>query len=204
MKLFALTLLQVLVEAAKKEAPLPEPDATWPMFVGLAILGLIGTYLAKQNGIGELAAALGAATAFAALEAAQEVIFKPQFGLSIVAGGHAAVSTILFATPAKSMADTFYGVVGGHVIATLVGMAQLALAPAALDFATKTVTVTLVILAQKALGAVHPPACAFAFMFVGGGKTYEDAIGPIVGCAVLILLQQGILAATDDGKKKKA
>lgn len=55
---------------------------------------------------------------------------------------------------------------------------------------------------MKSADAVHPPAVSFAFLFVTGGKTYDFAIGPIVGCAVLIAAQELYTMAVGDAKQK--
>jgi len=196
----AILALFAIVAAKKDEAPAPVESPVWPMFAAVAVGGFVGSYLAKGAGIGALAIALGATAGFAALELADAAVFKPMAGLSIVAGGHAAVATILFATPSKPLQATMYSVVGGHIVATLAGMFQLAFVPPQLAFAAKTVTVTLVILGQTSAGAVHPPATAFAFLFVAGNKGYMDAVGPIIGCTLLVLFQQAWVSVMPKAK----
>lgn len=170
----------------------------WPWFAAVALVGFVGSF--ASAGIKPLSIALGATAGFAALELADAAIFKPQFGLSVVVGGHAAVATILFAAPAKPLQATMYSVVGGHVCAVVASMVQLAFLPEQLAFAAKTMTVALVILAQTAAGAVHPPATAFAFLFVAGNKGYDFAYGPIVGCVLLVLFQQAWLSVMPKAK----
>lgn len=148
-------------------------------------------------------AALGAAFAFSVLEVADQFIPYP-----IVAGGHAAVTAILFATPPKSATATATAVLGGHVIAAGVALAQTKLLPEAAAFAVKTLVVMLAVGAQKAADAVHPPACALAFAWATSKQTDPLALlGPLIGCAVLIGCQQAwvqMTAAPAKGKGKKA
>ena len=74
--------------------------------------------------------------------------------------------------------------------------------PADLSALTKVIAVSLAIGAMKSADAVHPPAVSFAFLFVTGGKTYDFAIGPIIGCAVLIAAQELYTMAVGDAKQK--
>ena len=105
----------------------------------------------------------------------------------------AAVTAILFATPPKDLKATAWSVLGGHVVAVLVALLQLGVLPVEAAFAAKTVIVSLVVLAMKLADAVHPPACAFAFLFVMGKQGPWDAAGPLIGCAILICCQQALL-----------
>ena len=144
--------------------------------------------------------ALGAAFAFALLEAADEFIPYP-----IVAVPHAAVACILFAAPVKAAAETAQGVLGGHVAAAGVAVALLKVKlPAAAAFALKTIAVALAIGVQKALGTVHPPAIGIAFVWATSGQDDPmKLVGPLIGCCVLIAAQQGWLQLTVTEKKKK-
>lgn len=199
MILASFSVLLALVEAKGKEASAVEPPAVWPWFLAAALAGLAGSYACKQAGQASLATALGACFGFAALELVDATITKPFLGMPIVVGGHAAVTAILFAAPALPAATTAYKVLGGHIVATIAGLIQLNFIPPDLATLTKTLCITLAVLGQKATDSVHPPACAFAFIFVTGNKGYEFAIGPIVGCAVLIAAQQAWLAVTASG-----
>ena len=176
------------------------------MFLAIAAACLVGAAVSKQVGMAAPSVALGAAFAFAALEAI-ELLAKPALGFGLFYPGHAPVTVILFATPAKPAQATAYGVLGGHVAATLASLAQLYAMPETIAFATKTITVGLAVLAMKLGDAVHPPAAAFALAFVGGSKTPMFAAGPLIGCVVLIACQQVWLAlpapaAAAAGKKK--
>ena len=166
----------------------------------VAITGLVSSKMLKESGAGSAAAAFGALFAFALLEACEMAIFKPYAGFGIVAGGHAAVAAILFAAPAKGAKDTAYAVVGGHVVATIAYLLQLAIVPASCVAAYKTLIVALCIYGQKAAGAVHPPAVAFAFLSVMANKGAMDAVGPIIGCALLVAFQQTWIEVTKDKK----
>ena len=145
--------------------------------------------------------ALGAAAAFATLEVVDTFLEYP-----CVAGGHAAVAAILFATPAKDAYETAVAVLGGHAVAAGVALLQLAALPEQAVFATKTIVVAAAVGAQKYAGTVHPPACALAFvMATTGNNDPKSLIGPLLGCAILIAAQQAFIELTKDGAggKKK-
>ena len=194
------SLAGLAAAAASKSAP-PPPPPTWPYFLAIAVAALAGGQLVKglPDWVGN---ALGAAFAFSILEAvsASSIIPYP-----IVAGGHAAVTAILFATPPKTAIDTARAVLGGHVIAASMALALAHGLPEAAGFAIKTVIVTLAVGAQKAAGAVHPPACALAFMWATSAETSPyKLIGPLIGCSVLIVCQQAWVALGKEAKAEKA
>ena len=57
--------------------------------------------------------------------------------------------------------------------------------------------------AQKAFGAVHPPAVGMAFVWATTGKTdIMGLVGPLIGCAVLIACQQAWITLMADAPKK--
>ena len=173
-------------------------------FLAIAGACIVGAAVAKQMGMGAPNVAFGAAFAFAMLEGV-ELLAKPQLGFGLFYPGHAPVTAILFAMPAKPAQATAWGVLGGHVAVTLTSLAQLYLVPDTVAFATKTITVFLAMLAMKLGDAVHPPACAFALAFVGGNKDPMFALGPLIGCIVLIVCQRvwlALPAPADAGKKE--
>jgi len=187
---FSPLLLATLVAAKKAATAVPEVVSlpTWQLFAAMAgvvtALGVAGKSTGKMPAWAS--AALGAAAAFSLLEVADAFIPYP-----LVAGPHAAVVGILFAAPPKNAMATAKGVLGGHIVA--VGAAiLLQMAPlAGLDFALKTLVVMAAVGAQKATDTVHPPACGVAFMWAAGGKTDPAAlVGPLIGCAILIAVQQ--------------
>ena len=60
--------------------------------------------------------------------------------------------------------------------------------------------------AQKAAGAVHPPACGVAFVWATSGQGDPmKGIGPLIGCVILIAVKYGIdaLAGQVAGGKAK-
>ena len=205
---YAFSCLLAVVAAKKKAEPAPTPEplmSTEINFLVVAVACLVGAAAAKQMGIAPATVALGAAFAFAMLEAADLMLVKPYLGLSAFYPGHAPVTCILFAMPSKPATATAYGVLGGHVAATLSALAQVDFMPEALAFATKVITVGLAVGAMKVGDAVHPPACAFALAFVGGSKGPMFAAGPLIGCAILIASQRIWLAlpAPASAAKKK-
>ena len=169
--------------------------ADWQCFIAVAaVAALAGVATAGRGLPGYVVSALGSAFAFASLEVANHFIPYP-----IVAGGHAAITAILFASPAKGApaATHVRGVLGGHVIAAGVAIGLAKALPEAAAFATKTVIVTLVIGAQSVAGALHPPACALAFVWATTKETDPmKLVGPLIGCAVLIVCQQVWLVLT--------
>ncbi len=169
--------------------------ADWQCFIAVAAVAAVAGVATAGRGVPAfVVSAMGAAFAFSSLEVANHFIPYP-----IVAGGHAAITAILFASPAKgaSAATHLRGVLGGHVIAGGLAIGLAKALPEAAAFATKTVIVTLVIGAQSAAGALHPPACALAFVWATTKETDPmKLVGPLIGCAVLIVCQQVWLVLT--------
>ena len=184
------------------KAPIPEPEvmSTAPLFAVVAAVCIAASVGAK--GLPDAVKSfLGAAAAFAALEAADEFIPYP-----IVAGPHAAVAAILFAAPAMPLQKALMGVLGGHVIAMAVAIGQVMFLPEVAKWAAKTAIVAAAIGAQKAAGAVHPPACGVAFVWATSGQGDPmKGIGPLIGCVILIAVKYGIdaLAGQVAGGKAK-
>ena len=175
--------------------------ADWQCFIAVAAVAALAGVVGRGLPV-FVVNALGAAFAFSCLEVANHFIPHP-----LVAGGHAAIAAILFASPAKGApaATHVRGVLGGHVIAAGVAIGLAKALPEAAAFATKTVIVTLVIGAQSAAGALHPPACALAFVWATTKETDPmKLVGPLIGCAVLIVCQQVWLVLTPKAKDKVA
>lgn len=180
------------------------PSKTWPYFTAIAGLALIIAAIAKLRGLSVISSTSGAAASFAALELFDELVSKPKLGFSCFAGGHFAVTVILFATPAKTAKQTAYAVIGGHVLASAVALLHLAALPDVAAFMTKIVLGSAVVAVMSFSGAVHPPACAFAFALVSGNKGVDFTYGPILGCCVLVACQQVWLALPGGKAKAKA
>ena len=171
-----------------------------PLFAAIAA-GCIGVSVAVKGLPDAVKSCLGAAAAFAVLEAADTVIPYP-----VVAGPHAAVAAILFAAPAMPLQKAIMGVIGGHIVAMVVSIGQVMFLPEAAKWAAKTTIVAAAIGAQKAAGTVHPPACGIAFVWATSGQDDPmKAIGPLIGCCLLIAVKYTIVALTaGDGKAKGA
>jgi CBS-domain-containing membrane protein len=123
----------------------------------------------------------------------------------IVAGPHAAVAAILFAGPAMPLPKKIMAVLGGHAVAMAVAIAQVKLLPEAAKWAAKTAIVAAAIGAQKAAGTVHPPACGIAFVWATSGQgDPTKAIGPLIGCAILIAVKQLMEEISGSNKPKSA
>ena len=140
-----------------------------------------------------------AAAAFACLEAADSFIPYP-----IVSGPHAAVVAILFAMPAKPLQDTLIGVLGGHIVAAGMAVAQVKFLPAAAVPMAKTIIVALAVGAQKMTGAVHPPACGVAFVWATSGQDDPMKLAGRSSGTILIVVQQAWNALTAGSGKAKA
>uniref|UniRef100_A0A7S2DC71 HPP transmembrane region domain-containing protein n=1 Tax=Haptolina brevifila TaxID=156173 RepID=A0A7S2DC71_9EUKA len=183
-----------------RTTPIPAPpmDEISPLmiFAGLAVactaIGVAGSALPSYA-----KAALGVATAFAVLEVANELIPYPLIGAP-----HAAVATVLFAAPSKPLQETALTVIGGHIIAVALAVLQVKFLPAAAAALVKTLVVALSVGAQKATGTVHPPAVAMAFVWATTGNNDPlKAIGPLIGCSVLIGVQQLWIVLTSSKAK---
>ena len=203
-----MSLASMLFTLAKPAEP-PPPEPPLVLYFGaLAAACLVGAYITKQAGSASLSIGLGAAFAFSVLEALDLAVVKPNLGVSCFYPGHAPVTVILFAMPAAPAAATAFKVLGGHCAITATSYLLVAMKAnlEMLAFASKVLTVGLGVFAMKTADAVHPPAAAFALAFVGGSKDPTFAIGPLIGCAILIACQRVWLelpAPADAGKKKK-
>ena len=190
--------------AAKAEPPPPEPPLVL-YFGALAAACLVGAYITKQAGSASLSIGLGAAFAFSVLEALDLAVVKPNLGVSCFYPGHAPVTVILFAMPAAPAAATFK-VLGLRYHRDVVPSRRDEGEPRDARLRVEVLTVGLGVFAMKTANAVHPPAAAFALAFVGVSKDTTFAIGPLIGCAILIACQRVWLelpAPADAGKKKK-
>ena len=98
--------------------------------------------------------------------------------------------------------------VSGAVLVLLLGVATLAGAQKRRGANTFVFVVMLAVGAQKALGAVHPPAVAMAFIWATSGQDDPlKGVGPLIGCAILVVCQQvwlELTGPTPAGKAKKS
>ena len=169
-----------------------------PLFAAIAAAS-IGAIVAVKQLPDWAKSCLGAAAAFSALEAADFFVPYP-----IVSGPHAAVAAILFAGPPMPLQKALMGVIGGHVVAMAIAIGQVMLLPEAAKWAAKTAIVAAAIGAQKAAGTVHPPACGVAFVWATSGQGDPmKAVGPLIGCCVLIGIKELIVALTAGDAKAK-
>mmetsp|Transcript_3386 Transcript_3386/g.5195 ORF Transcript_3386/g.5195 Transcript_3386/m.5195 type:complete len:160 (-) Transcript_3386:227-706(-) len=133
-------------------------------------------------------AGLGAALGFAALHAANDFVFKPQ-DLGCLCPPLGAVAVLLFSMPAAPASQP-KAVIGGHIIAGIVSYAIVELGIPYGELAAVATTITL----MSALGVTHPPAGAYAFLFVNKGMKPIGIFAPgLAGALVLIAVQQVFL-----------
>merc|ERR1719273_223444 len=116
-------------------------------------------------------AGLGAAISFAALHIVHDQILAPQ-GLSCLCPPLGAVAVLLFCLPGAPASQP-KAVIGGHVVAGLIGYAVVESGVAY----GEAVAVACTITAMSALGVVHPPAGAYAFLFVNKGMGGDFSSG---------------------------
>eukprot|EP01079_Euglenida_sp_SAG-EU17-18_P000939 gene939-2584_t len=110
------------------------------IFGAIAVATLAIAVACKGRVPAFVTSALGAACAFSALEAADTVSPYP-----CLAGPHAAVVAILFASPAKGPVDTAVAVLGGHIVAAGIAILQLRFLPASAALLAKTLVVALAV-----------------------------------------------------------
>lgn len=137
-----------------------------------------------------LLSGLGAAFGFAALQFANDRILKDQ-GLSCLCPPLGAVAVLLFCMP-TAPASQPKAVIGGHLIAGLVSYAIVESnikLPVLLYPELLAVSLTIAIMSY--LKVVHPPAGAYAFLFVNKGMGYKGIYAPgLVGAIILLGAQQ--------------
>ena len=147
-------------------------------------------------------ATISSALGFAALEIADAFLFKPQ-GFSCLCPPLAAVAVLLFCLP-KAPASAPKNVLGGHLVATAVALVVSQFLPPQFAVAGKTLTVAGSILAMSITGTTHPPAAAFAYVFLATGMTAKNLLYPgFAGAIILVIVQQLCLAVGADDEKKK-
>ncbi|KAL7529090.1 hypothetical protein ACHAXR_002792 [Thalassiosira sp. AJA248-18] len=148
-------------------------------------------------------AGLGAATGFAALQIANDYILKDH-GISCLCPPLGAVAVLLFCLPGAPASQP-KAVIGAHVIAGVIGYAVV---QSGLAYG-EAIAVALTITAMSAAKMVHPPAGAYAFLYVNKGMGLKGILAPgLVGAAVLVATQM-VFNSTfkpmlSGGKKKKS
>lgn len=143
-----------------------------------------------------LVAGLGAALGFAALHVANDLLpvgcLCPPLG---------AVAVLLHCLPGAPASQP-KAVLGAHVVAGIVGYAVV---QSGLPYG-EAIAVAATITAMSAAGLVHPPAGAYAFLYVNKGMGMQGIYAPgLVGAAVLVAAQMGFNKTVKPlltGKKK--
>ena len=148
-----------------------------------------------------IVAGLGAAISFAALHVVHDQILAPQ-GLSCLCPPLGAVAVLLFCLPSVPASQP-KAVIGGHIVAGIVGYAVV---EGGIAYG-EAVAVALTITGMTFFGVVHPPAGAYAFLYVNKGMGWKGILAPgLVGGIVLVLVQKiinGTVKPMLSGKSKK-
>ena len=143
-------------------------------------------------------AGLGAAIGFAALQVTND--YGPVGCLCPPLG---AVAVLLFCLPGAPASQP-RAVIGAHVIAGLVGYGVV---QSGLPYG-EALAVALTITIMSAAGLVHPPAGAYAFLYVNKGMGVKGILAPgLLGACVLVASQMifnSTLKPILSGKKKKS
>mmetsp|Transcript_37993 Transcript_37993/g.64952 ORF Transcript_37993/g.64952 Transcript_37993/m.64952 type:complete len:149 (+) Transcript_37993:104-550(+) len=144
-----------------------------------------------------ITAGLGAACGFAALQLAND-----HGPLGCLCPPLGAVAVLLFCLPGAPASQP-RAVIGAHVIAGLVGYAVV---ESGLPYG-EAVAVVMTITLMSAAKMVHPPAGAYAFLYVNKGMGVKGILAPgLYGAAVLVATQMVFNATLKpllSGKKKK-
>ena len=143
-----------------------------------------------------IVAGLGAAVGFAALQIAND--YGP---LKCLCPPLGAVAVLLFCLPGAPASQP-KAVIGAHIIAGIVGYGVVELG---LPYG-EAIAVVLTITAMSAAKMVHPPAGAYAFLFVNKGMGMTGILAPgLLGAVVLVATQivfNSTLKPMLSGKKK--
>ena len=145
-------------------------------------------------------AGLGAAAGFAALQLAND--YGPMGCLCPPLG---AVAVLLFCLPGAPASQP-KAVIGAHIIAGIVGYAVV---ESGLKQYGEAVAVVLTITLMSATKLVHPPAGAYAFLYVNKNMGVKGIVAPGLLGAVVLVATQLVFNSTlkpllSGGKKKKA
>lgn len=147
-----------------------------------------------------IVAGIGAAISFAALHIVHDQVLAPQ-GLSCLCPPLGAVAVLLFCLPGAPASQP-KAVLGGHIVAGLVGYAVV---ESGIAYG-EAVAVSCTIAAMTFFKVVHPPAGAYAFLYVNKGMGWKGIFAPgLVGGIVLVAVQKfinGTVKPMLSGKKK--
>jgi len=144
-------------------------------------------------------AGLSAATGFAALQIANDYILEG-YGMSCLCPPLGAVAILLFCLPGAPASQP-KAVLGAHIIAGVIGYAVV---QSSLPYG-EAIAVALTITAMSAAKMVHPPAGAYAFLFVNKGMGLKGIYAGLIGSAVLVATQivfNSTVKSVISGKKK--
>lgn len=147
-------------------------------------------------------AGIGAALSFAALHVVHDTFLAPQ-GLSCLCPPLGAVAVLLYCLPGAPASQP-KAVIGGHLVAGLIGYAVV---ESKLPYG-EAIAVALTISGMSFFKVVHPPAGAYAFLYVNKGMGWKGIFAPgLVGGIVLVVVQKiingTIKPLLEGGKKKK-
>mmetsp|Transcript_13586 Transcript_13586/g.31730 ORF Transcript_13586/g.31730 Transcript_13586/m.31730 type:complete len:153 (-) Transcript_13586:472-930(-) len=146
-------------------------------------------------------AGIGAAISFAALHTLHDSILAPQ-GLSCLCPPLGAVAVLLYCLPGAPASQP-KAVIGGHLVSGLIGFAVV---ESKIAYG-EAVAVACTITAMKLFKVVHPPAGAYAYLYVNKGMGWKGILAPgLVGGIILVGVQKivnGTIKPVFEGKKKK-
>mmetsp|Transcript_10243 Transcript_10243/g.23989 ORF Transcript_10243/g.23989 Transcript_10243/m.23989 type:complete len:168 (-) Transcript_10243:662-1165(-) len=132
-----------------------------------------------------IVAGIGAGISFAALHIVHDRVLAPR-GLSCLCPPLGAVAVLLFCLP-SAPASQPRAVIGGHIVAGLIGYAVV---ESGIPYG-EAVAVACTISAMTFFGVVHPPAGAYAFLYVNKGMGWKGIFAPgLVGGVVLVVVQK--------------
>mmetsp|Transcript_5539 Transcript_5539/g.8487 ORF Transcript_5539/g.8487 Transcript_5539/m.8487 type:complete len:161 (-) Transcript_5539:165-647(-) len=134
-------------------------------------------------------AGLGAAISFAALHVVHDNVLAAQ-DLSCLCPPLGAVAVLLFCLPGAPASQP-KAVIGGHIVAGLVGYAVVQSGQQLAYNYGEAIAVALTITLMTLLKVVHPPAGAYAFLYVNKGMGWKGIFAPgLVGAIVLVAVQK--------------
>ena len=141
-----------------------------------------------------------------------------QTNAALVAGGTGlgclcpplgAVAVLLFCLP-TAPASQPRAVVVGHAVSSVAALCVVVAKPALTAIVPKVIgapglAATLAVVAMKVVGAVHPPAAAYAFLFAMQGWGLKELLAPgLLGAGILVGVQKAYFALMEPAPKKAA
>eukprot|EP00316_Scyphosphaera_apsteinii_P025218 CAMPEP_0119308506 /NCGR_PEP_ID=MMETSP1333-20130426/11418_1 /TAXON_ID=418940 /ORGANISM="Scyphosphaera apsteinii, Strain RCC1455" /LENGTH=149 /DNA_ID=CAMNT_0007312301 /DNA_START=36 /DNA_END=485 /DNA_ORIENTATION=+ len=131
-------------------------------------------------------AGVAALVSFGVLQAFDEIIFKPR-DMSCMCPPLAAVAVLLFSLP-NAPASSPRNVIAGHLVSTFVAYLVVNYGPIAY---LRPLATAGAIAAMAITGTTHPPAGAYAYLYVDKGMGLMGMLTPgLTGALILVACQQ--------------